>query len=122
MHAWKVRVHILALWQKITYTTPNRKLPLVVRLPEQDEAIRAAFTRYIATQPPERAILLSRYTLQDVIFKVVGVGSVGTFCAIGLFSTPDNEVLLLQIKEAQVSVLAPYLPPRHSTIRVNALW
>ncbi|MGD7069824.1 DUF2252 domain-containing protein [Acetobacter sp. AAB5] len=85
--------------------------PLVVRLPEQDEAIRAAFARYIATQPPERAILLSRYTLQDVIFKVVGVGSVGTFCAIGLFSTPDNEVLLLQIKEAQVSVLAPYLQP-----------
>lgn len=89
----------------------TEKPPLVVRLPEQDAAIRTAFARYIATQPPERAILLSRYALQDVIFKVVGVGSVGTFCAIGLFSTPDNEVLLLQIKEAQTSVLAPYLQP-----------
>ncbi|GBR27437.1 hypothetical protein AA0473_1435 [Acetobacter orleanensis NRIC 0473] len=89
----------------------TEKPPLVVRLPEQDDTIRAAFARYLATQPPERAILLSRYRLQDVIFKVVGVGSVGTFCAIGLFSTPDNEVLLLQIKEAQTSVLAPYLAP-----------
>lgn len=89
----------------------TEKPPLVMRLPEQDDTIRAAFARYIATQPPERAILLSHYTLQDVIFKVVGVGSVGTFCAIGLFSTPDNEVLLLQIKEAQTSVLAPHLDP-----------
>lgn len=89
----------------------TEKPPLVVRLPEQDDTIRAAFARYLATQPPERAILLSRYTLQDVIFKVVGVGSVGTFCAIGLFATPDNEVLLLQIKEAQTSVLAPHLAP-----------
>lgn len=89
----------------------TEKPPLVMRLPEQDDTIRAAFARYLATQPPERAILLSRYTLQDVIFKVVGVGSVGTFCAIGLFASPDNEVLLLQIKEAQTSVLAPYLEP-----------
>lgn len=93
--------------------TPHltEKPPLVVRLPEQDNTIRAAFARYVATQPPERTILLARYTLQDVIFKVVGVGSVGTFCAIGLFSTPDNDVLLLQIKEAQTSVMAPYLEP-----------
>lgn len=89
----------------------TEKPPLVMRLPEQDDTIRAAFARYVATQPPERVLLLSRYTLQDVIFKVVGVGSVGTFCAIGLFATPDNEVLLLQIKEAQTSVLAPYLTP-----------
>lgn len=89
----------------------REKPPLVLRLPEQDVAIRTAFARYVATQPPERAILLSRYALRDVIFKVVGVGSVGTFCAIGLFATPDNEVLLLQIKEAQTSVLAPHLEP-----------
>ena len=30
-------------------------------------------------------MLLERYALADVAFKVVGVGSVGTFCAIGLF-------------------------------------
>jgi uncharacterized protein (DUF2252 family) len=38
----------------------------------------------------------------------VGVGSVGTFCAIGLFVADDGSPLLLQIKEAQASVLAPF--------------
>lgn len=85
--------------------------PLVMRLPAEEETIRHAFARYVATQPPERAILLDRYRLRDVVFKVVGVGSVGTFCAIGLFSTADGETLLLQIKEAQQSVLAPFTAP-----------
>ncbi|AQS84767.1 MAG: DUF2252 domain-containing protein [Acetobacter aceti] len=82
--------------------------PLVMRLPDQDDATRQAFARYVATQPPERLALLKHYALRDVIFKVVGVGSVGTFCAIGLFTTADNEPLLLQIKESQESVLARY--------------
>lgn len=90
--------------------TPSlrEKPPLVMRLPENDEAVRGAFGRYVATQPPERAILLAQYRLRDVIFKVVGVGSVGTFCAIGLFTTADGDSLLLQIKEARESVLAPF--------------
>ncbi|MFT9092531.1 MAG: DUF2252 domain-containing protein [Gluconacetobacter sp.] len=86
----------------------REKPPLVMRLPEHDGIIRDAFARYVATQPPERGILLAQYRLRDVIFKVVGVGSVGTFCAIGLFTTADGDSLLLQIKEAQDSVLAPY--------------
>ena len=56
-------------------------------------------------------VLLDRYRLADVAFKVVGIGSVGTFCAIGLFVTRDNATLLLQLKEAQQSVLAPYAAP-----------
>ncbi|MBB2203874.1 DUF2252 domain-containing protein [Gluconacetobacter takamatsuzukensis] len=90
--------------------TPSlrEKPPLVMRLPEHDQTVRGAFARYVATQPPERAILLAQYRLRDVIFKVVGVGSVGTFCAIGLFATADGDSLLLQIKQAQESVLAPY--------------
>ncbi|GBQ29196.1 DUF2252 domain-containing protein [Gluconacetobacter sacchari] len=86
----------------------REKPPLVMRLPEHDEVLRHAFARYVATQPPERGILLARYRLRDVIFKVVGVGSVGTFCAIGLFATADGDSLLLQIKEAQDSVLAAH--------------
>ncbi|MDE2577762.1 MAG: DUF2252 domain-containing protein [Hyphomicrobiales bacterium] len=70
-----------------------------------------AFDGYLATLPPERALLLARYRLADFAFKVVGVGSVGTFCAIGLFTTADNEPLFLQIKEAQASVLAPLAAP-----------
>ncbi|PYD68865.1 DUF2252 domain-containing protein [Komagataeibacter swingsii] len=82
--------------------------PLVMRLPAHEDTIRHAFARYVATQPAELAVLLDRYVLRDVIFKVVGIGSVGTFCAIGLFATPDGATLLLQIKEAQQSVLAPF--------------
>ncbi|NVN04604.1 DUF2252 domain-containing protein [Asaia spathodeae] len=90
------------------------KPPLVMRLPARDDTIREAFDRYVLTQPPERAVLLSRYRLRDILFKVVGVGSVGTYCAIGLFATPDGETLLLQIKEAQESVLASHLAgPRY---------
>jgi uncharacterized protein (DUF2252 family) len=41
----------------------------------------------------------------------VGVGSVGTFCAIGLFTSGDGDPLLLQLKEASHSVLAHYAGP-----------
>jgi uncharacterized protein (DUF2252 family) len=70
--------------------------------------IEAAFAAYPATQPVYVQALLSRYRLADTAFKVVGVGSVGTFCAIGLFLSADGAPLLLQVKEAQASVLAPF--------------
>jgi uncharacterized protein (DUF2252 family) len=87
--------------------------PLVVPLTGQHDdthelAARTAFASYAATLPEERAALLARYRLSDLAFKVVGIGSVGTFCAIGLFTTADDDVLLLQVKEAQASVLAPF--------------
>jgi uncharacterized protein (DUF2252 family) len=72
---------------------------------------RTAFESYKLSLPEERRILLDRYELADVAFKVVGVGSVGTFCAIGLFVTRDDQTLLLQLKEAQASALAPYTGP-----------
>ena len=40
--------------------------------------------------------------------KVVGVGSVGTFCAIVLLMSGNSEPLFLQVKEARQSVLEPY--------------
>ena len=63
------------------------------------------FNAYLDSLPPERRVLVQRYRLADVAFKVVGVGSVGTFCAIGLFVSGDAEPLFLQIKEARTSVL-----------------
>ncbi|HEY7576582.1 MAG TPA: DUF2252 family protein, partial [Acetobacteraceae bacterium] len=62
---------------------------------------RTAFEAYKVSQPEERGILLDRYRLADVAFKVVGIGSVGTFCALGLFADRDGATLLLQLKEAQ---------------------
>ena len=62
---------------------------------------RTAFEAYKVSQPEDRGVLLDRYRLTDVAFKVVGIGSVGTFCALGLFTDRDGATLLLQLKEAQ---------------------
>ncbi len=80
----------------------REKPPLVVRLPEHDDVMRQAFSRYALTLPPQRRLLLERYRLQDVMFKVVGIAGVGTFCAIGLFVTADDEPSMLQIKGPRV--------------------
>jgi uncharacterized protein (DUF2252 family) len=88
---------------------PSSVVPLCDQSDDTHELVaRTAFESYKYTLPEERSVLLSRYRLVDVAFKVVGIGSVGTFCAIGLFVTRDDATLLLQIKEAQQSVLAPY--------------
>jgi uncharacterized protein (DUF2252 family) len=84
------------------------KPPLVHHLAKHDLHAREAFASYATTLQEDRRVLLNRYHLRDVAFKVVGVGSVGTFCAIGLFTSDGGAPLLLQIKEAQESVLAPF--------------
>jgi len=59
----------------------------------------------------DRRPLLSRYRIADVARKVVGVGSVGTRCwVLFLVGNHHEDPLFLQVKEAQPSVLAPYLP------------
>jgi uncharacterized protein (DUF2252 family) len=76
----------------------------------------SAFANYQSSLLPERRALVDRYALADIAFKVVGVGSVGTFCAIGLFMTADNEPLFLQVKQALASVLVKIAaPPPHLT-------
>ncbi len=87
------------------------KPPLVYRLDEHEPVIRKAFTSYAETLQEDRKVLLRRYALRDVVFKAVGVGSVGTFCAIALLEAGDGSPLLLQIKEALESVLAPFAGP-----------
>jgi len=91
---------------------PPLILPLSGQHDDTHELVaRTAFESYRFSLPEERVVLLDRYRLADVAFKVVGIGSVGTFCGIGLFVTRDNATLLLQVKEAQESVLAPYAAP-----------
>jgi uncharacterized protein (DUF2252 family) len=70
--------------------------------------VRRMFRRYRDTLPEERRILLDRYELVDVARKVVGVGSVGTRCAVALLVAGPRDPLLLQFKQAQASVLSPY--------------
>ena len=44
-----------------------------------------AFELYRIGLPPERLTLVERYQMKDLAFKAVGVGSIGTFCCVGLF-------------------------------------
>lgn len=89
----------------------REKPPLVRHIDKNELRARRAFKSYAETLQEDRRVLLSRYKLEDVAFKIVGVGSVGTFCALGLLVSRDGSPLLLQIKEAQQSVLAPYAGP-----------
>ena len=58
----------------------------------------------------DRRRLLEQFRFVDVARKVVGVGSVGTRCWIVLLLGRDkNDPLFMQIKEAERSVLEPYL-------------
>jgi uncharacterized protein (DUF2252 family) len=70
--------------------------------------VRQMFHRYRETVPEERRTVLDRYELVDVARKVVGVGSVGTRCAVALLMAGPHDPLLLQCKEAHRSVLEPY--------------
>jgi uncharacterized protein (DUF2252 family) len=74
-------------------------------------ALEAFFDAYRATLSENRRAFLERYRFVDAALKVVGVGSVGTRCAIVLLEGRDeNDPLILQVKEATASVLEPLLP------------
>jgi uncharacterized protein (DUF2252 family) len=70
--------------------------------------IREAYKLYRDSLPEERRLLLDRFEIKDLAIKVVGVGSVGTFCAIVLLMAAEDDPLFLQIKQANASVLEPY--------------
>jgi uncharacterized protein (DUF2252 family) len=78
----------------------------------RDEAtyIRGLIEEYAESLEPDRRYLFSTYRFVDMARKVVGVGSVGTRAWIFLFVGRDGrDPLVLQAKEAQASVLEPYL-------------
>lgn len=84
--------------------------PLIFHVAEKDaeETFRMGLDAYRASLPDDRRVLFDRYQLSDFAAKVVGIGSVGTRCMVGLFFSADGHPLLLQFKEACPSVLAPY--------------
>jgi uncharacterized protein (DUF2252 family) len=93
--------------------------PLIVPVrelvePGSDAAIQEAFRvfirKYRATLSADRRRLIERFRYVDAARKVVGVGSVGTRAWIVLMLGRDEgDPLFLQAKEAQPSVLEPYL-------------
>jgi uncharacterized protein (DUF2252 family) len=70
--------------------------------------VKEMFHRYRLTLPDERRVILDRYHIVDIARKVVGVGSVGTRCAVVLLMADKGDPLFLQFKEALPSVLEPY--------------
>jgi len=82
--------------------------PFLERIGDEfsDQIINTVLTQYEATLPPERRVLFDRYSYVDGAVKVVGVGSVGTRCYIGLFEGEStDDWLILQVKEAVASAL-----------------
>lgn len=78
----------------------------------REQGFRAQLDKFLAeyreTLQDDRRALFDRYRLVDVAIKVVGVGSVGRYCSIGLFMSSSNQPLFLQFKQAVASVLEPY--------------
>ena len=75
-----------------------------------EDVVRRMIHTYTRTLPHDRRTLLESYRYVHAARKVVGVGSVGTRAWILLMVGRDeNDPLFLQFKEAQASVLEPFL-------------
>ena len=77
---------------------------------EVEDFVRGVIRSYRRTLTADRRRLLERYRYVHAARKVVGVGSVGTRAWVVLMlGRDDTDPLLLQLKEAQASVLEPFL-------------
>ncbi|HET6533889.1 MAG TPA: DUF2252 domain-containing protein [Actinoplanes sp.] len=104
--------------QRRIVADPPLLVPVQDLLPDADREdlekwIRQLLSGYAASLAADRQRLLGAFEFVDMARKVVGVGSVGTRCWVVLLSGRDeNDPLLLQIKEAQPSVLAEFVDGR----------
>jgi uncharacterized protein (DUF2252 family) len=95
--------------------------PLIVRVDELvpgdigslGEAIAHQRDSYLATLRPDHRLLMEHYRIVDIALKVVGTGSVGTRCFVALLEGANGHPLLMQGKEAQASVLEPFVGRAH---------
>jgi uncharacterized protein (DUF2252 family) len=94
---------------------PPLVVPIEDLLPQDayetlDRALRSIVRSYRRTLSRDRRKLLERFDYHHAARKVVGVGSVGTRAWIVLLTGRDEgDPLFLQFKEAQASVLEPFL-------------
>jgi len=89
--------------------------PVLLRIPLDSEGfllIQGVLNEYRNTLAPDRAQLMRRYRIIDFAHKVVGVGSVGLLAFVVLMQGRDeNDLLVLQVKQAVGSVLEPFTAP-----------
>lgn len=107
-HDYPEMVHTTGLAPTIKENPPLIFHPRFQGFEEHMENVRKTFARYRETLPEHRRLLLDRYKFMDMAIKVVGVGSVGTFCSVLLMMASDNDPLFLQVKQANPSVLEAY--------------
>lgn len=85
--------------------------PLISRLEQRTaDRLGKALDGYLRTLPPQWQRVVGGYSIRDIALKVVGLGSVGLRAYVVLCEgiEPDD-VLFLQVKEAQRSVIAPFV-------------
>src|SRR4029077_11731002 len=112
-----------ALW-KLTRVVDGRRLlasdpPLLIPIDElvgeaqarrYEQQMSVLFDEYRQSLDPSRRLLIGRFRYVGGARKVVGVGSVGTRAwVVLLLGRDDNDPLLMQVKEAEPSVLERYL-------------
>jgi uncharacterized protein (DUF2252 family) len=79
----------------------------VDRLRREVDDVVAGYRRSL---PVDRRVLFDRYNLIDVARKVVGIGSIGLGTYVLLLQgVDDDDPLILQLKEARESALAPHV-------------
>ncbi|HLZ56774.1 MAG TPA: DUF2252 domain-containing protein [Ktedonosporobacter sp.] len=86
--------------------------PTISHLDDEELArqLGALVEGYSKSLLEERTVLLRKYRLVDIAYKIVGVGSVGTRCYIALLmGTEGSDPLILQVKQAEASVFEPHL-------------
>jgi uncharacterized protein (DUF2252 family) len=71
--------------------------------------VNETFETYKLSLSHDRQVLINRYQVADIARKIVGIGSVGTLCAVLLLFAAPDDPLILQVKEARASVLEPYV-------------
>ena len=101
--------------KKLTVTDENGHMRFVMQPPTLSELPEATLhqvhhlmDRYLENANADIHQLLQHYGIVDAARRVVGVGSVGTRCALSLLQDGDGNALLMQSKEAGRSVLEQY--------------
>jgi uncharacterized protein (DUF2252 family) len=100
--------------------------PMRFHLPQVEcDAVIASLRSYAKTLLPHLAHFFSHYSPEDVVFRVVGTGSIGLRDYVVLmFACAISDPIFIQIKEEPKSAYAPYLAaslvPAHQGERVTA--
>jgi uncharacterized protein (DUF2252 family) len=110
------RDHLQALEKLTALSGDVRQIvpdpPMIIPIESEAllQTLRTVIQGYRETLQNDRRHLFDQYRLADAALKVVGVGSVGTYCYIALFVGREDDPLFLQLKQAEASVLEASLP------------